>query len=209
MFNKFWEKIENYLQKTWFIVLLIIVNLAGSIYGFYWYKNQLLKTPKEWLIFVPDSPLSSTFFTIFLILYLFKKKVPFIEGLASIFMFKYGVWATTIIIWGAWVVEPSYIKILMVETISWVDVMLMLSHTAMAIEAVLFFRKYSYGFFTIFVVGLLLFLNDFIDYTQNVHPWLPKSISSLDFTVGEFTMYLSGLTLILFYFLSIIRRKNE
>lgn len=205
----FKEKVNYLLESKLFIITLIIANLAGSIYGFYWYKNQLLQSPQKWLIFVPDSPLASTFFTIFLILYLFRKKSPLIEALASITLFKYGIWATAVIIWGAWTKDPSVLKIFTLETVNWIDVMLMTSHLAMALEAILFFRKYSYGFFSLFLVGLWIFTNDFIDYTQDVHPWLPRNINSIDYLIGQYTIYLSGITLLVFYFLSILRRKNE
>jgi len=79
----------------------------------------------------------------------------------------------------------------------------------MALEAVIFYKKYSFGFFSIFIAGLWIFTNDFIDYTQDVHPWLPRSIASLDTIIGEYTLYLSGFTLLLFYFLYILRIKNE
>lgn len=202
------ETIDYYLEQKWFIITLLFINLLGSIYGFYWYKNQLLATPAKWLIFVPDSPTASAFFTIFLLLYFFKIKVPLIEAFASITLFKYGIWATTVIFWGAWAVKPSVIHIITLETINWIDLMLMLSHLGMALEALLFFKKYTYGFLSVFLVGVWIFVNDFIDYIQDVHPWLPKSIGAIDYKVGEFSLYLSGFTLVLFYFLSIMRRKK-
>lgn len=209
MLHSLRETVTYYLEQKWFIITLIIVNFLGSIYGFYWYKNQLIETPGKWLIFTPDSPLSSTFFTIFLVMHLYKKKFPLIEAFASITSFKYGIWATAIIFWGAWTVQPSWIDIVKLQTITWIDLMLVISHLSMAIEAILFFKKYSYGFISIFVVGLWIFFNDFVDYIYNVHPWLPRTLADFDYNVGEFTLYLSGFTLLLFYFLSIYRRKNE
>lgn len=209
MIRNLWSTLNYYLEQKWFILALLGVNFFGSLYGFYWYKNQLQSSPKELLIFVPDSPLSTTYFAIFLILYLFNKKVPFIEALAAVTLFKYGIWATAVIIWGAWATEPSVLKMITFETLTWVDLMLMTSHTLMAFQAIVFFRKYSFGFWSIFLAGLWIFTNDYIDYTRDVHPWLPRSISELDYVVGEFTLYLSGFTLLLFYFLSILRRKYE
>ncbi len=209
MIKELWDTINYYLEKRTFIIILIIINFLGSIYGFYWYKNQLMVSPKEFLIFVPDSPLASLFFTIFLVLYLFNKKVPIIEALASITLFKYGIWAVSVIIWGAWKVEPSLVKILMVDTINWIDVMLILSHLAMALEAMIFFRKYTYKFSTILIVSLWVFLNDILDYTLDIHPWLPQSLNSIDYTVGKFTLILSGTTILIFYLLSLLRRKDE
>lgn len=201
-----WQKLEYYLEQKWFIYLLLLINIAGSIYGFYWYKNQLAETPIQWLIFTPDSPLASTYFSIFLILYLFKKKSRFIEALASVTLFKYGLWATIIIIWGSWLSEPSF------STLSWIDIMLMTSHLGMAFQALLFNKKYNYGFISLLIAGIWILTNDFLDYTQNIYPWLPSTLGNSEhmvYTVGEFTLYLSGFTLLIFYILSIFRRKNE
>jgi len=185
--------IESFFERKWFIISLIIINLLGSIYGFYWYKNQLMITPSQWLIFVPDSPLSSSFFTVFLILYYFRKKSPLIEALAAITSFKYGMWATIIIIWG--------------NSITWVDIMLMTSHLGMAVEAVLFYKKYSYQLASVLIAGAWIIVNDFVDYSQDVHPWLPTSLSTIDHTVGYFTISLSVFTIILFYLLNKLRKK--
>ncbi|KPD00816.1 hypothetical protein LR69_00898 [Geobacillus sp. BCO2] len=42
--------------------LLLFVNAAGTIYGYYWYRYQLADTPPVFLPFVPDSPTASLFF---------------------------------------------------------------------------------------------------------------------------------------------------
>ncbi|EPR28178.1 putative membrane spanning protein [Geobacillus sp. WSUCF1] len=43
--------------------LLLFVNAAGTIYGYYWYRYQLADTPPVFLPFVPDSPTASLFFS--------------------------------------------------------------------------------------------------------------------------------------------------
>ncbi len=209
MMKDIWNTIDYYLEKREFIITLIVINFLGSIYGFYWYKNQLLASPKHLLIFVADSPLATLFFTAFLVYYLFNKKVPILEALASITLFKYGIWAASIIIWGAWRVEPSVVKILMVDTITWIDVLLIISHLGMALEAVIFFRKYTYKFPAILLVSLWVFGNDILDYTLDIYPWLPQSLNSIDYTVGKFTLILSGTTIFIFYILTLVRRKFE
>ncbi|MET0960494.1 MAG: DUF1405 domain-containing protein, partial [Psychrobacillus psychrotolerans] len=62
--------------------LLFIVNLFGTIYGYYWYKGQLSQTETKFLLFVPDSPTASLFFTIALFAWLLKKNWKLIEALA-------------------------------------------------------------------------------------------------------------------------------
>lgn len=209
MLRKFWKLVDYYIEQKWFIIALILLNLFGSIYGFTWYKEQLLDNSLKLRIFIPDSPLASTFFTIFLILYLFNKKIPLIEVLAAVSLFKYGFWTIIVVIWGGWATEASIIKLITLETISWTDVMLIFTHLLMIFQSIIFYKKYSFGFWYILLAGIWLLTNDLLDYTMNTHPILPDSISSLDYVVGKYTFYLSGFTLLLFYFLSILRRKNE
>lgn len=209
MLGKFWNFVDYYLEQKWFIITLIFLNLFGLIYGLTWYKEQLLENSLKLLIFIPDGPLASLFFVIFLMLYLFGKRVPIIEALAAVSLFKYGLWTIMVVIWGGWANEASLIKMLTLETIGWTGVLLILTHILMILQAILFYKKYSFGFWSIIFAGFWLLTNDFLDYTLNIHPLLPESISSLDYKVGKFTFYISGFTLLLFYFLSILRRKDE
>jgi uncharacterized membrane protein YpjA len=203
------EIIERYITNKRFILILAIANLLGAILGFFWYKNQLFTVPKHLWLFVADSPLATLFFAIFLFLYYFDKKVPFMEALASITIFKYGIWAIVIIIWGAWNTEASIIKMLMVDTLSWLDILLIFTHLIMAAQAIVFFRKYSYGFLSIFLVGIWIFFNDILDYALNIYPWLNESLYGDILSVAKFTLLLSGTTLLIFYLLSLLRRKLQ
>lgn len=209
MLDKFWNFVDYYLEQKWFIITLIFVNLFVLIYGFTWYKEQLLENSLKLLIFIPDGLLASLFFIIFLMLYLFGKRVPIIEALAAVSLFKYGVWTIMVVIWGGWAKEASFIKLLTLETIDWTEVLLILTYILMILQAVLFYKKYSFGFWSIIFAGIWILTNDFLDYTLDIHPSLPESISSLDYKVGKYTFYISGFTLLLFYFLSILRRKDE
>ncbi len=75
------------------LIALFIVNVLGTIYGYYWYKSQLFETP-DWLrIFVPDSPTASLFFCFVLLLWIFNKQNGLIEALAYVSLVKYGIWA--------------------------------------------------------------------------------------------------------------------
>lgn len=131
------------------------------------------------------------------------------EALASITIFKYGIWAIVIIIWGAWNTEASIIKMLMVDTLSWLDILLIFTHLIMAAQAIVFFRKYSYGFLSIFLVGIWIFFNDILDYALNIYPWLNESLYGDILSVAKFTLLLSGTTLLIFYLLSLLRRKLQ
>ena len=81
------------LANRSFLLLLLIINVAGTIYGYVWYGWQLKETPAIFLIFVPDSPTASLFFVFVIAAFLLKKNWPLVEALAIVTLFKYGIWA--------------------------------------------------------------------------------------------------------------------
>lgn len=156
------------------IWLLFIVNVLGTIYGYIWYGNQLEYTAQNypaWLLpFVPDSPTASLFFTIALLLLLYPPKGlkgtlvrELIEALAVVTSVKYGIWAVGVIFAGGY----------QGDTVSWKDWMLVVSHTGMAVEALIYARFFAFR--RMLPVALLWTLaNDMVDYSAGVYPWLPS-----------------------------------
>lgn len=168
------------------LILLIIINALGTVYGYYWYADQLAATPLLLLPFVPDSPTSSLLFTWTLILFLRKKQAPYVEAMGALLSVKYGMWAVAVILF-----FDSQAGV-----ISSTDWMLMISHLGMAVEAFLFLPRYSFGLKEIGVAGGWLLLNDFFDYTFNVHPWLPSD--EFDGLIGLMTVLWSLVVIFLF-----------
>lgn len=157
--------------------LLMIFYIPGTIYGYYWYENQLRETwsnnPHWQLPFVPDSPTASLLFALALLwLWIQPDRSErgwvrgirgTLEALAVVTSVKYGIWACAIIFAGAAqgdTIEPS----------SW---MLVASHGAMAVCAVLYGRFFHYGGVTLTIAAAWTFLNDSIDYGFDVYPYLP------------------------------------
>ncbi|MBC3676569.1 DUF1405 domain-containing protein, partial [Bacillus pumilus] len=48
--------IQYLLATRYMLVLILIINFLGTVYGYYWYIPQLVETPAIFLAFVPDSP---------------------------------------------------------------------------------------------------------------------------------------------------------
>src|SRR5690625_4867929 len=84
-----------FTHKT-FLILLFIINLFGTIYGYLWYAGQLAITPAVFIPFVPDSPTATLFFTIFLIFFIFNQNAPYIEALALTSLFNYVILVVSI-----------------------------------------------------------------------------------------------------------------
>lgn len=163
-----------------FMWLLFVVNLLGTIYGYIWYESQLSVTEPKFLLFVPDSPTASLFFTIALLGWLLKKNWKLIEALALITLVKYGVWAVVMNIW-------TYIE---TGSIGWMGWMLVASHFAMALQAVLYIPFYRFTFVHIFIAAVWTLHNDVIDYVFGQMP-IYRSLSEYASQIGYFTFWLS------------------
>ena len=64
--------LKRFLKQPLSLRVLLIINLFGSFYGFYWYRQQLKITPGVLKLFVPDSPTASALFTIALFFIIIK-----------------------------------------------------------------------------------------------------------------------------------------
>lgn len=188
----------NYiLRDKMFLVLLFLINLFGTIYGFIWYRFQLAITPDIFLIFVPDSPTASLFFTIAIFFFLFKKNAPYIEALAIITCFKYGIWA----------VVMNIFTLIVTGSLGWQGYMLIASHGAMAIEGLLFASFYRIKLRHIAVAAIWTLHNDIIDYVFGMMP-VYSSLNEYMNEIGYFTFWLSIISIFIAYMLT-IKNKNK
>lgn len=194
-----WEWFWQSLGKRWLLWILFVVNLLGTIYGFIWYGNQLAETPAYLRLFVPDSPTGSGLFTLVLLTYLMGRHIPVLEALASITNFKYGVWAVGIILAGWMMGNP----------IRWTDVMLLISHTGMAAESVLYARFYKLSWLSVGIAALWTLNNDFLDYVMDIHPWLPSVLVPYTGTVGFCTVMLSIASIAVIWFANMRFGRNR
>lgn len=193
----FWSR--DFLLNRHFLWILFVVNLLGTIYGYIWYENQLIWTSAnkpEWMLpFVPDSPTSSLFFTVALLYLMFppqrRTKLQtagqvIIEALAVVCSVKYGIWAVAMIVWGA----------AQGDVLNWQHYMLIASHLAMAVEALLYFRFMKAGIGALAAGLIWLLLNDSMDYTYGIFPWLPDQLEDDLGAVRAFTFSLSAASFI-------------
>lgn len=205
-------------MNAYALTALFIINFLGTIYGYYWYGNQLVYTYTEmnpWLVlFVPDSPTASLFFTLTLLFLIadvrkknkeasfIKRESPlrsWVEAFAVITSLKYGIWAVVMIFAGA----------AQGNVLEWTDWMLVGSHLGMAAEVILFSPFMKYGFGAIAVVAVWTLLNDIIDYYLGVFPWLPRVLHDDLPLIQTFTMCLSLFSISMAAYLMKIRRRNQ
>lgn len=173
------------------ILAVFIINLLGTIYGYWWYKGQLEVTPSIFLIFVPDSPTASLFFCVVLFLFLLKKNSGLIEAFASITLIKYGLWAVVMNI-SAGIAGDS---------LHWQNYMLIASHFAMALQAVLYSPYYRIKAWHLLVASLWTLHNDIIDYVYGMYPWVSSALVDDIAHIGYFTFWLSIISIGITWFI--------
>jgi uncharacterized membrane protein YpjA len=186
---------QLFLAQKWVLWMLLLVNIAGTIYGYEWYGWQLADTPGIFLIFVPDSPTASLFFVFVLIAFLLRTNWPLFEALAIVTLFKYGVWA----------IVMNLLVLNIHGQLSWQGYMLIFSHGAMAVQGLLFAPFYRIKWWHLTIAAIWTIHNDIIDYVFFMYPKyrLDEYISY----IGYFTFWLSVISLLITYLLCI--RKNR
>ncbi|WP_246942157.1 DUF1405 domain-containing protein [Bacillus pinisoli] len=186
---------QLFLGQRWVLWTLLIINLAGTIYGYKWYGWQLADTPSIFLLFVPDSPTASLFFVFVLVAFLLNKNWPIFEALAIVTLFKYGIWA----------VVMNLLVLSIQGELPWQGYMLIASHAAMAIQGLLYAPYYKMKAWHLLLAGVWTLHNDIIDYVFFMYPryrlddYIPY--------IGYFTFWLSLGSLLIAYILCI--RKNR
>ena len=142
---------------------LVAVNAVGSVWGFWWYHDQLAATPRwQWPV-VPDSPTASSLFTLVLLLQLLGRRLPGLEAWAYLTMIKYGLW--TVVVLGAYGLQTG-----------WWDAesaLLMASHAGMALEAAIYQRYFPASRAGVAIAAAWALFNDLVDYGAGLHPTLP------------------------------------
>ncbi|WP_080874383.1 DUF1405 domain-containing protein [Oceanobacillus timonensis] len=179
-----------------FLILLFIINFLGTIYGYYWYGWQLEITPAIFIPFVPDSPTASLFFTIFLLFFIFGKNIPYIEALAIVSLFKYGIWA----------VVMNLLSLIIGGDIGPAGYMLIASHFGMAVQGLLYAPFYKIKLRHLTVAAIVVLHNDIIDYVFGQMP-IYSDLTTYMNEIGYFTFWLSIVSILLAYYLTIHRKK--
>ncbi|EOB7068804.1 DUF1405 domain-containing protein [Staphylococcus aureus] len=182
--NTFWQ--YTLYQRSW-LMMLLICNILGMIYGYIWYGEQLSHTPWQFKIFVPDSPTAILFLVISISLILIRKQNSIIDALAFVTLFKYGIWAVIMNI--LFIIEQGDITVN--------GLVLMFSHSIMAVQAIYFYPRFKRSMIGISVAMTWLFLNDYIDYFHLQFPYY-DFITTHVWQIGVLSCCLSVFGLLLY-----------
>lgn len=182
--NTFWQ--YTLYQRSW-LMMLLICNVLGMIYGYIWYGEQLSHTPWQFKIFVPDSPTAILFLVISISLILIRKQNSIIDALAFVTLFKYGIWAVIMNI--LFIIEQGDITVN--------GLVLMFSHSIMAVQAIYFYPRFKRSMIGISVAMTWVFLNDYIDYFHLQFPYY-DFIATHVWQIGVLSCCLSVFGLLLY-----------
>ncbi|HEC4232867.1 TPA: DUF1405 domain-containing protein [Staphylococcus aureus] len=182
--NTFWQ--YTLYQRSW-LMMLLICNILGMIYGYIWYGEQLSHTPWHFKIFVPDSPTAILFLVISISMILIQKQNSIIDALAFVTLFKYGIWAVIMNI--LFIIEQGDITVN--------GLILMFSHSIMAVQAIYFYPSFKRSMIGISVAMTWVFLNDYIDYFHLQFPYY-DFITTHVWQIGVLSCCLSVFGLLLY-----------
>lgn len=180
----FWQ--YTLYQRSW-LMMLLICNILGMIYGYIWYGEQLSHTPWHFKIFVPDSPTAILFLVISISMILIQKQNSIIDALAFVTLFKYGIWAVIMNI--LFIIEQGDITVN--------GLVLMFSHSIMAVQAIYFNPRFKRSMIGISVALTWVFLNDYIDYFHLQFPYY-DFITTHVWQIGVLSCCLSVFGLLLY-----------
>lgn len=81
------------------LIIILLINVAGSLFGLYYYWDQLMMTPWYLWLAVPDCPLY-TFFMIFVLLLVIRgKPSDTLNAITAVGLSMYGAWTTIVLLY--------------------------------------------------------------------------------------------------------------
>ncbi len=177
------RKFLSLLERKDIFYLALIANVAGTVYGWYYYRYQLLSTPPYLWFLVTDSPNSTLFFVIALVMMKLNRKNDSVSFFASANLIKYGLWTDFVLLFHRdFFFAPE--RYLLYTGI-------FVTHFLMAVEALplaytIKRLRWSFGIALIWLLG-----NDYVDYFHDLHPYIPENGIE---AVAAFTIALSVVT---------------
>lgn len=179
-------KYDDILFRRKTLFLIVLTNLLGTLFGFYYYSDQLLTTDPVLWVFVPASPIATLLFAASIYLNVKDRGLPLLDSLAFISNFKYGLWTVFCL--------SYYSEIFFTGNSVGLYSFMLVSHFAMAIQAFLLFKWENIGWRVLFVAFLWYLFNDFIDYTFGTHTELYTEYT-LPAELAAYSLTFSGLFL--------------
>ena len=130
------------LRLVW---LVVAINLAGTAFGFWYYRPQLSTTPPEMSLFVPDSPVATLLIAGAFALWALGRQTETLTALAFFGNIKLGLWTPWVLV--------VFAEDFLAFTPPALYAFLLVSHLAMVVQAFVLHRITD---FPVRAVGLAL-----------------------------------------------------
>ena len=159
------ERIEDLgLRLVW---LVVAANLAGTAFGFWFYRFQFSITDPAMWPFVPDSPLATLFVALSLSLWKLGRSNEYVNTLAFFGCIKLGAWTPFVLLAFPAEYPSGSLAALGPAGFLWeygLYAFLVTSHLAMVVEAFLIHRYAAFSVGTVALAAAWYTLNDVVDY---------------------------------------------
>jgi uncharacterized membrane protein YpjA len=132
----------------------VAINLAGTAFGFWYYRFQFAQTPLVMWPFVPDSPAATLFMALSLAAWKLDYKQEWLHAFAFYGNIKLGLWT-------------PYVQLVLngPEGIAlWLYVFLVVSHLAMVLQAFVIYRYAAFPIRAVAAATIWYGFNDLVDY---------------------------------------------
>jgi uncharacterized membrane protein YpjA len=146
------RRLEDFaLRYAW---LVVAINLAGTAFGFWYYRFQFTQTPFVMWPFVPDSPGATLLIALSLAAWKLDYDVEWLHMLAFFGNIKLGLWTPFVQLFlnGPSGIEP------------WLYWFLIVSHLAMSLQSFLIYRYAEFPVSAVAVATVWYGVNDVVDY---------------------------------------------
>ncbi|MFB6133282.1 MAG: DUF1405 domain-containing protein [Halanaeroarchaeum sp.] len=143
------------------------INLAGTAFGFWYYRAQFATVHPLALPFVPDSPVATLFIALSLAAFKLDLDADWLHALAFVGLIKLGLWTPFVQV----VINGQG------DIATWLYQFLVWSHLAMGLEAFVIHRYATFSVRAVAVAVGWYLLNDVVDYFvpllgDLLHTWI-------------------------------------
>ena len=176
--------VETILSNPYTRSLLIFASLAGIVFGFYYYYDQLISSPLWQWPFIPDSPIAVLLYALALALISIRRRSNKLDSIAFILMTKIGIWTTVVLLvyWDYYFTQST----LALRSFILATHVLMVAMAALLLPAM---KKEQLWFYPTLLAVLIAL--DWIDYALDTHPWLPdKHIAEIGWLTASLSVFL-------------------
>jgi uncharacterized membrane protein YpjA len=137
------------------VPIVVVTNLLGTAFGFWYYRYQFSIEPAVMWPFVPDSPVATLFIALAFGAWYLGRTSEYLNALAFFGCLKLGAWTPYVLL--VFMDDFSYLHPAMYNFLFW-------SHLAMVVEAFVIHRFSNFPIHAVLVAVVWYGFNDLVDY---------------------------------------------